>query len=249
MESGLSFTEFSYMLLQSADFLHLYRELGVEMQTGGADQWGNITAGLELIRAWSTDADVHALSYPLLTDAAGEKFGKTTPVQRLARSSTTSRTTSTSTGSTFPIRRRPAAPDVHALRPADGGAAGIGARADAGGEAGAAGPGVRHHGARPRARCGRGSAAGIAARFGWGSAGSVVDFHPSRGRSVPRWISRSRRGGVAVGGPSAHRAGRVHGERDADHRSIGAGTRTIPDGEFIVRIGKKRVLIVHVRAA
>ena len=46
----MSFTEFSYMTLQSADFLHLYRERGVEMQMGGADQWGNITAGLELIR-------------------------------------------------------------------------------------------------------------------------------------------------------------------------------------------------------
>src|SRR5207342_73108 len=83
MESGLSFTEFSYMLLQSADFLHLYRELGVEMQTGGADQWGNITAGLELIRRVVPDADVHALSYPLLTDAAGEKFGKTSANTRV----------------------------------------------------------------------------------------------------------------------------------------------------------------------
>ena len=49
-ESGMSFTEFSYMTLQAADFLHLYRERGVELQMGGADQWGNITAGLELIR-------------------------------------------------------------------------------------------------------------------------------------------------------------------------------------------------------
>ena len=46
----MSFTEFSYMTLQAADFLHLYRERGVELQMGGADQWGNITAGLELIR-------------------------------------------------------------------------------------------------------------------------------------------------------------------------------------------------------
>ena len=76
LESGLSFTEFSYMLLQSADFLHLFRESGVEMQTGGADQWGNITAGLELIRRVES-ADAFALSYPLLTDASGEKFGKT----------------------------------------------------------------------------------------------------------------------------------------------------------------------------
>src|SRR4029077_5185871 len=50
LDRGLSFTEFSYMLLQSADFAHLHRTLGVELQMGGADQWGNITAGLELIR-------------------------------------------------------------------------------------------------------------------------------------------------------------------------------------------------------
>jgi tyrosyl-tRNA synthetase len=77
LDGGLSFTEFSYMLLQSADYLHLYREDGVELQTGGADQWGNITAGLELIRKVEPAADVHALSYPLLTDASGAKFGKT----------------------------------------------------------------------------------------------------------------------------------------------------------------------------
>ncbi len=81
LEAGLSYTEFSYMLLQAADFLHLYRELGVELQTGGADQWGNITAGLELIRRVERAGEgvepAHALSYPLLLDASGEKFGKT----------------------------------------------------------------------------------------------------------------------------------------------------------------------------
>jgi tyrosyl-tRNA synthetase len=80
LESGLSFTEFSYMLLQSADFLHLYREEGVELQTGGADQWGNITAGLELIRRVEGGEEgpdrVHALSFPLFTNASGKKFGK-----------------------------------------------------------------------------------------------------------------------------------------------------------------------------
>ena len=69
------------MLLQAADFLHLYRELGVELQTGGADQWGNITAGLELIRrveGGEAEAEpAHGLSYPLLLAANGEKFGKT----------------------------------------------------------------------------------------------------------------------------------------------------------------------------
>jgi tyrosyl-tRNA synthetase len=76
LDSGLSFTEFSYMLLQSADFLHLFREDGVELQTGGADQWGNMTAGLELIRRVD-GKEAFALSYPLLTDATGAKFGKT----------------------------------------------------------------------------------------------------------------------------------------------------------------------------
>jgi len=81
LDAGLSFTEFSYMLLQAADFLHLYRVGGVELQMGGADQWGNITAGLELIRKEFGAGDgqdlAYALSYPLLTNPSGEKFGKT----------------------------------------------------------------------------------------------------------------------------------------------------------------------------
>jgi tyrosyl-tRNA synthetase len=78
---GLSYTEFSYMLLQAADFLHLYRDEGVELQMGGADQWGNITAGLELIRRVEGGVDgespAHGLAYPLFTDPSGAKFGKT----------------------------------------------------------------------------------------------------------------------------------------------------------------------------
>ncbi len=81
LEAGLSFTEFSYMLLQAADFLHLYRTDGVEMQMGGADQWGNMTAGLELIRKEFGAGDgqdlAYALSYPLLTNEGGAKYGKT----------------------------------------------------------------------------------------------------------------------------------------------------------------------------
>ncbi len=81
LESGLSFTEFSYMLIQATDFAHLHRTLGVELQMGGADQWGNITAGLELIRRTSPDdagpdPAVYALAYPLLLNASGAKFGK-----------------------------------------------------------------------------------------------------------------------------------------------------------------------------
>ena len=81
LEAGLSFTEFSYMLLQAADFLHLYRVGDVELQMGGADQWGNMTAGLELIRKEFGAGDgqdlAYAMSYPLLTNPSGEKFGKT----------------------------------------------------------------------------------------------------------------------------------------------------------------------------
>ena len=81
LEAGLSFTEFSYMLLQAADFLHLFRVGHVEMQMGGADQWGNMTAGLELIRKEFGAGDgqdlAYALSYPLLTNESGTKYGKT----------------------------------------------------------------------------------------------------------------------------------------------------------------------------
>jgi tyrosyl-tRNA synthetase len=80
LDRGLSFTEFSYMLLQSYDFAHLHRTLGVELQMGGADQWGNITAGLELIRRTTTPAGdrepAFALAYPLLLTPSGAKFGK-----------------------------------------------------------------------------------------------------------------------------------------------------------------------------
>ncbi len=74
--SGLSFTEFSYQTLQATDFLHLYRDQGVEMQMGGADQWGNITAGISLIRR-VTGAAAHGLSQPLLLTSDGRKMGKT----------------------------------------------------------------------------------------------------------------------------------------------------------------------------
>jgi tyrosyl-tRNA synthetase len=79
--AGMSFTEFSYMTLQAADFLHLHRELGVDLQMGGADQWGNITAGLELIRRVEgreegQDASAFGLCSPLLLTRAGVKMGK-----------------------------------------------------------------------------------------------------------------------------------------------------------------------------
>lgn len=76
LESGISYTEFSYVLLQSMDFRELNRRHGVTLQTGGSDQWGNLTAGVELIRR-SDQRRVHAMATPLLTKADGTKFGKT----------------------------------------------------------------------------------------------------------------------------------------------------------------------------
>jgi tyrosyl-tRNA synthetase len=75
-EEGLSFTEFSYLLLQAYDFLHLFDRLGCTVQMGGSDQWGNITAGIDLIRKLRAKK-AHGLVWPLMTTAAGVKFGKT----------------------------------------------------------------------------------------------------------------------------------------------------------------------------
>lgn len=74
-EQGISYTEFSYQILQALDFLHLYREYGCTVQTGGQDQWGNLTAGVDLIGR-AAGASVHALTTPLVTTADGSKFGK-----------------------------------------------------------------------------------------------------------------------------------------------------------------------------
>jgi tyrosyl-tRNA synthetase len=76
LETGISFTEFGYMLLQAYDFLELHRRYGVMLQVGGSDQWGNITAGIELIRR-TEGADTQGLTMPLVTTASGAKFGKT----------------------------------------------------------------------------------------------------------------------------------------------------------------------------
>ncbi|MFD3512428.1 tyrosine--tRNA ligase [Streptomyces sp. NPDC058657] len=76
-EQGISYTEFSYQLLQGMDFLELYRRYGCTLQQGGSDQWGNLTAGLDLIHRVEPEASVHALATPLMTKADGTKFGKT----------------------------------------------------------------------------------------------------------------------------------------------------------------------------
>lgn len=75
-DEGLSFTEFSYQLVQGTDFLHLYKTLGCRLQMGGSDQWGNIVTGTELIRR-KTGGDAFALTCPLITKSDGSKFGKT----------------------------------------------------------------------------------------------------------------------------------------------------------------------------
>src|SRR5262249_51800493 len=75
-EQGISYTEFSYMLLQAYDFAHLARARGCELQLGGADQWGNITCGLELSRKMGGAGPLWGLVVPLLLDASGKKFGK-----------------------------------------------------------------------------------------------------------------------------------------------------------------------------
>jgi tyrosyl-tRNA synthetase len=76
LEAGISYTEFSYVLLQSMDFLNLYRDHGVTLQFGGSDQWGNLTGGVELIRR-SDGGKAHAFATPLVTKADGTKYGKT----------------------------------------------------------------------------------------------------------------------------------------------------------------------------
>lgn len=76
LETGISFTEFGYMLLQAYDFLELHRRHGAMLQLGGSDQWGNITAGIELIRR-TDGAEAQGVTMPLVTTASGAKFGKT----------------------------------------------------------------------------------------------------------------------------------------------------------------------------
>lgn len=75
-QDGISYTEFSYQLLQGLDYLHLYRTYGCTLQTGGADQWGNLTAGSDLINRAEHES-VHLMTTPLVTKADGTKFGKT----------------------------------------------------------------------------------------------------------------------------------------------------------------------------
>ena len=76
METGITFAEFSYMILQALDFLYLYENRGCTLQVAGSDQWGNITSGIELIRK-KLDKEAYGMVMPLVTDSTGKKFGKT----------------------------------------------------------------------------------------------------------------------------------------------------------------------------
>lgn len=76
LESGITYAEFSYMILQALDFMHLYEERGCTLQVAGSDQWGNITAGIELVRK-KLDKEIYGMVMPLVTDSNGVKFGKT----------------------------------------------------------------------------------------------------------------------------------------------------------------------------
>ncbi len=76
LETGISFTEFSYQLLQAYDFLHLYRNQDCILQMGGSDQWGNITSGIEFVRRNTEEGKAYGITTPLLTKADGSKFGK-----------------------------------------------------------------------------------------------------------------------------------------------------------------------------
>ena len=96
----MSYTEFSYMLLQAYDFVHLHDKYGCELQAGGSDQWGNITAGIDLARRMR-GVQLYGITWPLLTKSDGTKMGKTESGRRLARRrSGPARTSSINTGST-----------------------------------------------------------------------------------------------------------------------------------------------------
>ena len=103
-EHGISFTEFSYMLLQANDYLWLHDNLGCTIQIGGSDQWGNIIAGVDLIRR-KTGNHVHAFSWPLLTASDGSKLGKTTGLGCGSTPKRPARTSSDSTGCRSPMTR------------------------------------------------------------------------------------------------------------------------------------------------
>ncbi len=98
-EEGISFTEFSYQVLQGNDFLHLFDEYHCTLELGGSDQWGNLTSGLDLIHK-VRGVDVNVFTSPIITDASGKKFGKSEGNAVWLDARCSARTSSTSSGST-----------------------------------------------------------------------------------------------------------------------------------------------------
>ncbi len=149
LEDGISFTEFSYVLLQSLDYRELFRRHGVTMQTGAQDQWGNITAGIDFIRR-TEGASVHGLVTPLLTKADGTKFGKTESGTVWIDPELPRRSPSTSSAERGGFQGHRLPKDLHLAQPRrDRGACGAD-RAGSAAAGRAARPGRRHH--RPGAR-------------------------------------------------------------------------------------------------
>ena len=192
LERGLSFTEFSYMLLQSYDFAHLYRTMGVELQMGGADQWGNITAGLELIRRTSRPGRRRRAGPRPRLQAAADAVGHEVRQERSRRFGL-ARPGANVALRVLPVlaqHRRPRHRDVPAL------VHGVPARADRGarerrrartrGPAGATGAGARHHGPDARRR-GRGSG-GRRLRGEVLERGDRRSGRPSLAVRVGRWV-------------------------------------------------------------
>ena len=117
-EEGISFTEFSYQVLQGNDFLHLFDEYHCTLELGGSDQWGNLTSGLDLIHK-VRGVDVNVFTSPIITDASGKKFSKVRGQRRLVDATMLSRTSSTSSGSTARMWRWKPAEGVHLLPKAE----------------------------------------------------------------------------------------------------------------------------------
>ena len=111
-EEGISFTEFSYQVLQGNDFLHLFDEYGCTLEIGGSDQWGNLTSGMDLIRK-VRGVTVNVFTSPIITDATGKKFGKSEGNAVWLDAPCSARTGSTSSGSTAPTSRWKACSSVH----------------------------------------------------------------------------------------------------------------------------------------
>ena len=240
LDRGLSFTEFSYMLLQAYDFWHLHRTRGVELQMGGADQWGNITAGLELIRRTTgvgedaPDQPAHGLAYKLLLSPSGSKFGKSVAGDSIWLDP--ARTIAVRVLPVLAQHRRPRRRDVPALVhrvPARAGGGPRG-RADrtARGACGAAGARPRHHGTdawRGRRRPGRDrQRRAVLGCRDLGSGRAAVAVRVDRGvhvrarRPVRRRGAapgRRRRRGVARRGAPADRRRRRDRQRRAGDRS------------------------------